>query len=127
MKLKASEEETKKLKNDLCKIQNNCDGMQKKYDDSIAKISQLQNEYDNLRKVNTSQKRELNELKENYKDILTGSSLSNIKPEQINEIFSDNLSLIYTNSISQSFQDVINDILLNFDTILQSFLSYGKS
>ena len=123
MKLKASEEETKKLKNDLCKIQNNCDGMQKKYDDSIAKISQLQNEYDNLRKVNTSQKRELNELKENYKDILTGSSLSNIKPEQINEIFSDNLSLIYTNSISQSFQDVINDILLNFDTILQSFLS----
>ena len=126
MKLKASEEETKKMKSDLEKIQKNCDGMQKRYEDSIAKISHLQNEYDNLRKENTSQKRDINNLKENYKDILTGGSLSNIKPEQINEIFSDNLSLNYTNSLSQSFQDVINDILLNFDTILQSFLSYGK-
>ena len=127
IKLKASEEETNKMKRDLEKIQNNCNGMQKRYEDSIAKISQLQNEYDNLRKVNTSQKRDINNLKENYKGILTGGSLSNIKPEQINEIFSDNLSLNYTNSISQSFQDVINDILLNFDSILQSFLSYGKS
>ena len=126
-KMKECEENTEKYKNDLLKATNNYVEIQTKLNNSLSLINKLQTENENLRTEASNLRRETNKLLENMKENANQSSISGVSSDLFKEIYSENISMCYSNELCLSFQDIINDILVNFTSILPSCFTGSDS
>lgn len=126
-KVKECEENTEKYKNDLLKATNNYIEIQTKLNNSLSLINKLQTENESFRTESSNLKREMNKLVEEMKENANQSSISGVSSDLFKEIYSENISMCYSNDFSLSFQDVVNDILVNFSSIVPSCFTGNDS
>lgn len=108
------------LQNEITQITELIENKVKKYQDSLLELKTLQDSNESLRNESSSIKSETHKLIEQMKEQAHNSKVSMITQEQIKETYTEQLALVYSNEMSISFIDIINEAIQNFPIIIQS-------
>ena len=118
-KVKEQEIEIKKLKEELEQKTGAYNDISNKLNESLSFIKKLQTENQEVKSSTAKIKSEAFSQVEALKDKLSKASESLFSQEQIKELYSEHLHMLYGKEYSLSYHDIIDKTIVNFNSIVQ--------
>ena len=126
-RVKDQETEILQLKEERAKKEGAYNDISSKLDESLSFIKKLQTENQELKTSTDKVKSEAYAQVEEMKEKLNKASESLFSNEQIKELYSEHLHMLYLKEYSLSYQDIIDKTIVNFNSIVEGCFNANNS